>query len=107
MCVCDDDECLNVNKSRNLYISVYENLYLLLFLQIAMSYNGYRNDDSGPGPLPNRWLNCPRKSSSLIAEKFLAFKTPLSEKFNDQVPEYCRFTPSMLFSSMKSHKVSI
>ncbi|CAK1549641.1 unnamed protein product [Leptosia nina] len=60
-----------------------------------------------PGPIPNRWLNCPRKSSGLIAEKFIAFKTPLGSQFNDKVPETNRFTPSMLFSYMKSFKLKL
>lgn len=59
------------------------------------------------GPIPNRWLRCPRKATGLIAEKFLAFKTPLGHQFNDKVPEECRFTPSMLFEYMKRLKVSL
>lgn len=62
--------------------------------------------DKYPGPIPNRWLKCPRKATKLIGDVFLAFKTPLSDKFNDQVPEECRFPPKMVFSSMKSYKVS-
>lgn len=58
------------------------------------------------GPIPNRWLKCPRKASGLVAGKFLAFKTPLGHQFNDKVPEENRFTPSMLFVYMKSLKVS-
>lgn len=57
----------------------------------------------GPGRVPDRWLHCPRKSSRLIAERFLAFKTPLSEQFDSQVPDDCRFTPKMLFSLTKSY----
>ena len=63
---------------------------------------GGRNN---PGPIPPRWLNCPRKSGNLIGNKFLAFKTPLSSKFDFDVPPANRFPPSMLFSSMKSYKV--
>lgn len=58
-----------------------------------------------PGPIPNRWLRCPRKATGLIADKFLAFKTPLGRQFNEKVPEENRFTPSMLFVYMKSLKV--
>ncbi|XP_063617921.1 mRNA-capping enzyme [Cydia splendana] len=60
-----------------------------------------------PGPLPNRWLKCPRKASGLVAGKFLAFKTPLGQQFNDKVPEENRFTPNMLFVYMKSLKVKL
>ncbi|KAJ0181624.1 hypothetical protein K1T71_002346 [Dendrolimus kikuchii] len=59
------------------------------------------------GPIPNRWLKCPRKATGLIADKFLAFKTPLGHQFNDKVPEEYRFTPSMLFVYMKSLKVKL
>ncbi|XP_071450546.1 mRNA-capping enzyme [Hetaerina americana] len=62
---------------------------------------------NGPGPIPPRWLHCPRKASQLIGEKFLPFKTPLSKKYDDQVPEEFRFPPKMLFNSMKSYKVKI
>lgn len=61
----------------------------------------------GPGPRPPGWLKCPRKSVELIGGKFLAFKTPLSQRFDDQVPPEYRFTPSMLFNTMKSYKVKI
>ncbi|KAJ8952496.1 hypothetical protein NQ318_003292 [Aromia moschata] len=57
-----------------------------------------------PGPVPARWLHCPRKSDDLIIGKFLALKTPLSADFNDQVPPECRFPPKMLFTICKSKK---
>lgn len=67
-----------------------------------------QNRNNNPGPIPNRWLHCPRKSDSLIGNKFLAFKTPLSSKFDPQVPDECTFYPSMLFQLMKdSYKVKI
>lgn len=56
--------------------------------------------------IPPRWLNCPRKGS-LIADKFLAFKTPLSEVYDDQVPEECRFSPEMLLASTTRNKGSM
>ncbi|PZC83256.1 hypothetical protein B5X24_HaOG208020 [Helicoverpa armigera] len=60
-----------------------------------------------PGPIPNRWLRCPRKATGLVADKFMAFKTPLGSQFNDKVPEENRFTPSMLFVYMKSMKIQL
>ncbi|XP_046676608.1 LOW QUALITY PROTEIN: mRNA-capping enzyme [Homalodisca vitripennis] len=63
--------------------------------------------DRSPGPIPRRWLKCPRKSSKLLGDKFLAFKTPLDSRYDDQVPEADRFPPSMLFLSMKSYKIQI
>lgn len=62
--------------------------------------------DRGPGPIPKRWLKCPRKAAKLLGDKFLAFKTPLDERYDDQISEPDRFPPSMLFNSMKSYKVS-
>lgn len=61
----------------------------------------------GPGPIPNRWLHCPRKSDSLIADKFVAFKTPLDERYNDQMTLDCIFPPEMIFSYMKMLKVKL
>ena len=58
-------------------------------------------------PMSFRWLHCPRKSESLIGGKFLAFKTPLDGKYDDQVSAECRFPPKMLFDAMRSHKVTI
>ncbi|XP_018018870.1 mRNA-capping enzyme [Hyalella azteca] len=69
--------------------------------------NHSQSNGSGPGPIPQRWLECPRKSDGLIHGLFLAFKTPLSAKFDDQVPPANRFSPNMLIGSMKSHKVEI
>lgn len=60
-----------------------------------------------PGPIPKRWLKCPRKTTNLVADKFLAFKTPLGPQFNDQVPEIYRFTPAMLMAYTKSMKMKL
>ncbi|XP_054281845.1 mRNA-capping enzyme-like [Macrosteles quadrilineatus] len=68
-----------------------------------MSYQNDRN----PGPIPKRWLRCPRKAYKLLADKFIAFKTPLDSRYDEQVPEADRFPPSMLFTSMKSYKLQI
>ena len=54
-----------------------------------------------------RWLKCPRKSVELIGGKFLAVKTPLDERYDSQVAPENLFYPSMVFSSMKSHKVKV
>lgn len=64
-----------------------------------------KRSHGGPGSIPSRWLNCPNKSDEIIAEKFVAFKTPLSEKFDSQVQGHF-FYPSMLFDYVKTyHKV--
>lgn len=60
-----------------------------------------------PGPVPPRWLHCPRKSDGLIVNKFMVMKTPLSSNFDDQVPPECRFTPKMVFANCKLKKVNI
>ncbi len=66
--------------------------------------SGVRRD---PGPPPPRWNHCPRKSSDLVAGKFLAFKTPLDDRFDAKVEPQFKFTPQMIFDSMKSYKVEI
>lgn len=67
-----------------------------------MSYHHH-----GPGPLPKRWLYCPRNADTFIAEKFLPFKTPLSARFANQMPEDCQFEPDMVFSFVKMFKVKL
>lgn len=62
----------------------------------------YHHNQKGPGPIPNRWLYCPRSADSLVAERFLPFKTPLSTKFNASMPLECQFEPDMVFSIAKS-----
>lgn len=59
----------------------------------------------GPGPIPNRWLHCPRTAQDFIANRFLAFKTPLSARFASQMGNEFHFTPDMVFSYMKMEKV--
>ncbi|XP_037030418.1 mRNA-capping enzyme [Bradysia coprophila] len=61
----------------------------------------------GPGPIPDRWLYCPRNANSFVAEKFLAFKTPLSDRFTSQMPMECQFLPEMVFSYAKMFKAKI
>lgn len=90
-----------------------------------MSFNS--NNKSGPGPIPKRWLKCPRRSDTFVMQRFMvtknifkrksvffnsnfyqqAFKTPLSTKFDSQVPDQFMFTPTLLFELMASYKVGI
>ncbi|KAM7348245.1 RNA guanylyltransferase and 5'-phosphatase mRNA capping enzyme [Cochliomyia hominivorax] len=65
------------------------------------------NGNRGPGPIPNRWLYCPRKSDKIIAEKFLAFKTPLSDAYTSQMPIDCIFMPEMIFGYCKQLKLKL
>jgi mRNA-capping enzyme len=57
------------------------------------------------GGIPPRWLRCPRKSEGFVAEKFLVFKTPLSEKYDDALPPEFRFYPKMIMDYMKMNNV--
>lgn len=68
--------------------------------------DGDNNYGNSPGPIPKRWLHCPRNSSSFIANRFLAFKTPLSAKFAAQMSVEFQFQPEMVFSYMKMFKVN-
>lgn len=63
--------------------------------------------DRGPGPIPNRWLNCPQMSENLIADKFLAFKTPLSSRFDTKMSPQYYFHPDVPFTAMKQTKFKL
>ena len=58
--------------------------------------------DDNCGPLPENWVNCPRKATELIAGVFLAFKTPLDSKFDGKLDEEHLFHPNMLLPTTKS-----
>ncbi|XP_059617367.1 mRNA-capping enzyme-like [Phlebotomus argentipes] len=62
--------------------------------------NGHRS----PGPVPDRWLHCPRKSDGFIADRFLAFKTPLDERFDSQLPVEAYFSPELVMQSLRVQK---
>ncbi|XP_068159190.1 mRNA-capping enzyme [Drosophila tropicalis] len=72
-----------------------------------MSDSHRERGDRGSGPLPNRWLYCPRKSDTIISERFLAFKTPLNQSFQDKMPIECTFRPEMLFDYCKTLKLKL
>eukprot|EP01134_Creolimax_fragrantissima_P004099 CFRG4099T1 len=57
--------------------------------------------------LPPRWLNCPALGSPVGGTKFLPFKTPLSEKFQSEVPDELSFTPGDLFEICEENNMSL
>ena len=73
----------------------------------TLKANMSKRSRSDKGPIPPRWLHCPRKSVKLIHNKFLAFKTPLSSDFDSQVPEECRFSIEMLMNTMRSQRLKL
>ena len=54
-----------------------------------------------------RNFKCSVLNDNIVGSRFLAFKTPLDERFDDQISVEYRFTPDMLFKSMKTYKVKI
>lgn len=56
--------------------------------------------------IPPSWLYCPRKGEA-IAGKFIPFKTPLDSRYDDQIPEECRFNMDMLFSPLKTKNIKL
>lgn len=68
-------------------------------------YGSSSSYSSHSPPIPERWIKCPRKSFTTITDKFMAFKTPLDSKYDEQVPITNRFNTEMLFSSMNNMKV--
>lgn len=69
-------------------------------------YGGGNSRSNDPGPIPDRWLECPRISVVPIASKFIAFKTPLDARFASKMEPKYHFPPEMVFSYMKMEKVS-
>ncbi|CAF1628945.1 unnamed protein product [Rotaria magnacalcarata] len=54
--------------------------------------------------IPLKWLDCPRKST-IIAGKFIAFKTTLDDRYDTEIPIVKRWTCNMLIKHMKDdHK---
>lgn len=64
-----------------------------------------KENDSDPGPIPDRWLHCPHIANTILAGRFLAFKTPLSARFSPKIDAQHRFQPEMAFAYMKIEKV--
>ncbi|CAF1324113.1 unnamed protein product [Adineta steineri] len=56
--------------------------------------------------LPPRWLECPRKST-IIADKFIAFKTPLDNRYDDKIAIHQKWTCSMLITAAKTERKKI
>lgn len=56
--------------------------------------------------VPPRWLNCPRKSN-LIGDKFLAFKTFLDSRYDNDVPEENRWELQMLLGYLYRNKKTL
>ncbi|CAF3676509.1 unnamed protein product [Rotaria socialis] len=59
-----------------------------------------------PTALPPRWLDCPRKSS-IIANKFIAFKTPLDDRYKEKISSYQLWTCPMLLDSVKREQKTL
>ena len=79
-------------------------LYIAMATAMTMADNSRRSDSSYAGPVPPRWLLCPRKGR-LIANTFLPVKTPLGPAYDSQVPEEHRFSPLMLISEYAQPEV--
>lgn len=90
---------------------------------VASSSSVQRTFD--PTALPSRWLDCPRKSAiiagknssnidsrlqtweKIVSEKFVAFKTPLDDRFKDHISVAQRWTCKMLIDALKREQVSL
>ncbi|KAJ8966398.1 hypothetical protein NQ317_009630 [Molorchus minor] len=59
------------------------------------------------GAVPKGWLYCPPNGNRLIAGKFMPLKTPLSNIYDEKVPEELRFTPKRIFASARSNRVKL
>ncbi|CAF1402650.1 unnamed protein product [Rotaria sordida] len=59
-----------------------------------------------PTALPPRWLDCPRKST-IIADKFIAFKTPLDDRYKEKINVGQTWTCSMLIDAVKREQKNL
>ena len=66
---------------------------------MSYSWNGVKHVvlSVGPGLLSAIGLGHALVCSSLCSSRFLAFKTPLDERYDEQVAVEHRFSPGMLF----------
>jgi len=56
--------------------------------------------------IPPRWLHCPRKGLA-IADKFLPFKAPLDSRYDEQIPQECRFDMKMFFFPHRANNIKV
>ncbi|XP_033726963.1 mRNA-capping enzyme-like isoform X2 [Pecten maximus] len=49
----------------------------------------------------------PERNTYTLYTKFLPFKTMLDDKYDEQIPEYSRFSPDLLFASLKNMKLKM
>ncbi|CAF0865386.1 unnamed protein product [Rotaria sordida] len=59
-----------------------------------------------PTGIPSNWLDCPRKST-IIAGKFIAFKTPLDDRYKNEISIVKRWTCNMLIKHMKDDQKNL
>ena len=68
----------NLKSNKNI-VKKLENLQSKAFFE---KFSQIKKMSGGPGPIPARWLKCPRKSDALIGGKFLGkFEKNLSLRF--------------------------
>jgi len=109
-----------MKRTRTVTLLSIEHLASNLFCRVAVCKPNVRKRYRFPGPkrygssssyssysppVPDRWLKCPRRSFTTISGKFVAFKTPLDSKYDNQVPIGNKFNTEVLFSSLVNMKV--
>ncbi|XP_025410811.1 mRNA-capping enzyme-like [Sipha flava] len=112
--------CTNLTTEKSLLKDILFVLSSLLKIyKILMSgreYNKYYRlsnksqqtcQNSHSPTVPEQWIKCPRKSFTAINNKFVAFKTPLDSKYDEQIPARYRFNTEMLFSSLVNEKINL
>ncbi|CAF2356122.1 unnamed protein product [Rotaria sp. Silwood2] len=59
-----------------------------------------------PTEIPSNWIDCPRKSN-IIAGKFIAFKTPLDDRYKTEIPIHKLWTCNMLIKHIKDDQKNL
>lgn len=89
-----------------------------MYVRVPNRWTTIANSPCMKMSVPPRWINCPRKGQIIAGEwfqsfigtfqwrsvpgKFLPFKTPLSSRYDAEVPEDKRFDVAMLVSYVES-----
>eukprot|EP00127_Corallochytrium_limacisporum_P004738 Clim_evm92s172 gene=Clim_evmTU92s172 len=69
---------------------------------------GYVHDTANPGDIPDRWVQCPPMSNGMVpGTPFVAFKAPLSSKFDSVVLENDRWTPTNVIESCRDRGIEL
>lgn len=51
--------------------------------------------------IPKSWFRCPRKARDFVVDRFLAFKLPVDERYDDNISVDQKFSPEMVIQAVE------